>query len=171
MSDPASVPSTPLDPAEPTGDSVPTIPLTPAKPTEKPAFLKLFDLKEFRLEHPQFEKVPDSAIARTAAAMDDRIISDLKFDPENGRFERKTALYLAVCHLLTINYLWPQGQSGRITSAGEGSVNTSFDIVKAQNSFKKDWWTQTPCGAMYWFYIEPYIKGGHHYGIRHYHPW
>jgi hypothetical protein len=91
------------------------------------------------------------------------------YEPSQGIYTRKNLLYLATCHLLSLS-LWSPGQPGRVASATQGSVSTSFDLLKA-NSLVGQWWTQTPCGAQYWVQSAPYRKGGRVYIPRDYHPW
>lgn len=83
--------------------------------------------------------------------------------------ERKMLLYYILCHLTTLQ-LQPDGQSGRVQSATEGSVSVSYDLLKA-NSETAQWWAQTRCGATYWAMTARYRRGGCLYGSSHYHPW
>lgn len=91
------------------------------------------------------------------------------YDPDNGVNTRKQAFYYATCHLCTLA-LWPAGQSGRVASAGQGSVNTSFDLVKA-NKWLADYWLQTPCGASFWAFTASYRRGGRVYITKEHHPY
>lgn len=91
------------------------------------------------------------------------------YDPENKIFLRERLLYLVTCHLLTLDQR-PEGQPGRVTSATQGSVSTSFDLLKA-NTFVGDWWAQTKCGAMYWTMTARFRVGGRFYGGGNFHPW
>lgn len=91
------------------------------------------------------------------------------YDPNNGILTRKRLLYYATCHLLTLS-LNPAGQQGRLASASQGSVSTSFDLIHA-NSTTAQWWLQTPCGAQFWVMSSAYRKGGRVYISKHYHPY
>lgn len=91
------------------------------------------------------------------------------YDPEHGVYTRKNLLYLATCHLLSLG-LWGTGQPGRVASATQGSVSTSFDLIKT-NSLVGQWWLQTPCGSQYWVMSAPYRRGGRLYTVPKYHPW
>ena len=91
------------------------------------------------------------------------------YDPDNGVYLRKNLLYLATCHLLSLS-LWSAGQPGRVASASQGSVSTSFDLIKT-NSLVGQWWLQTPCGSQYWIMSAPYRRGGRFYTTHEYHPW
>lgn len=82
---------------------------------------------------------------------------------------REFVLYAATGHLLLLD-LTPGGAQGRITSASQGSVSTSFDLVKA-NKALADWWLQTPCGARFWMLTGAYRAGGRVYVRKDFHPW
>lgn len=92
------------------------------------------------------------------------------YDPEKGVTTRKDMLYLALCHVLTLSLWGANGQGGRIASASQGSVSTSFDLIKT-NKFSSDWWNQTQCGQMYYKQFQPYAKGGKFYTPDKYHPY
>lgn len=82
--------------------------------------------------------------------------------------ERKVELYYALCHFATL--ATRGSQPGRIASASEGSVSTSFDLIKS-NSQTAQWWNQTPCGSTYWMMTMKYRRGGRLYVSSGYHPW
>lgn len=171
MSDtPESVPSVPLEPATPTGDEVPAIPLTPARPAEPEGPPPLFDLKEWREDYPRFDGLSDRVVMRLEGVAETLCPeSYLPYDPANGVTVRKSAVYLALCHLCTLEQM-PEGQSGQITSAGEGSVNTSFDVLKGQ-SYTVGWWALTKCGKAWWALYGGFRRGGRLYCTGNYHPW
>ena len=91
------------------------------------------------------------------------------YNPDLNINTRAYVLYLALCHLCTL-YTLPPGQPGRIASASEGSVSTSFDLIKA-NSYVAQWWSLTPCGSTYWAFTSAFRLGGRFYGGTEYHPW
>jgi hypothetical protein len=91
------------------------------------------------------------------------------YNPDKGIYTRQNLLYLATCHLITLG-LWPVGQNGRIASASQGSVSTSFDLLKT-NSLVGSWWLQTPCGSQYWIMSSSYRKGGRLYISKDFHPY
>lgn len=136
-----------------------------------------FNIEEFRSMYPQFssDKISDDVLnALYLVAVD--IVGDTDensfapYDPENGIKERKILLYTATCHLATM-HLWPDGQSGRIASASEGSVSTSFDLIKPNGGYTAQYWTQTKCGQLFWLIFQKYTKGGRFYAMKHVHPW
>lgn len=92
------------------------------------------------------------------------------YDPENGITLRKDVLYLMTCHILTLQLWSGTGQSGRIASASQGSISTSFDLLKSSKDIP-NYWYQTPCGQQFWMMTASYRVGGRFYGVRNYHPW
>ena len=81
----------------------------------------VFDYDEFLIMFPHInEAVTEGKLTEaTITATFDSVASWLKaddsslypYDPANGEYTRKTLLYLATCHLLSID-LWGNGQSG-----------------------------------------------------------
>lgn len=92
------------------------------------------------------------------------------YDPEATPpvIERKVLLYYALCHLATLSTRGDQ--PGRVASASEGSVSTSFDLIKSESQTAQ-WWNQTPCGSTYWTITAKYRRGGRIYVSSDYHPW
>lgn len=92
------------------------------------------------------------------------------FDPDATPpvLERKVLLYYALCHMATLSTRGDQ--PGRVASASEGSVSSSFDLIKS-NSQSAQWWNQTPCGSTYWMMTGKYRLGGRLYVSDNYHPW
>lgn len=139
----------------------------------------VFSADEFRGIYSQFsdaETVTDEQLQECFDAAADLIgntdgKSYFKYDPDNGTKTRKRALYAATCHLATLLYLWPaNGQPGRLSSASQGSVSSSFDLLQG-NSTTANWWLQTPCGAMLWMWLKPFLLGGRFYTDHHFHPY
>ena len=95
--------------------------------------------------------------------------SPYPYDPARGVYTRQRLIDYAVCHLLLLQDQ-PANQVGRLSSASEGSVSTSFDLPKA-NSVAGEYWLQTKCGQQVWLLLQPYILGGRIYIQSKYHPW
>lgn len=89
-------------------------------------------------------------------------------DAEPPVIERKVLLYYALCHMATLSARGDQ--PGRVASASEGSVSTSFDLLKTQSTTAQ-WWNQTPCGSTYWTLTAKYRRGGRLYYSSNFHPW
>ena len=133
-------------------------------------------MSDFRAEFPAFAddtKYPDTTITLAynvvVSFFQNTDSSVFPYDPKNGDYTRKRLIDFGVCHLLTLNDQ-PMDQPGRIASASEGSVSTSFDLMKA-NSTVGDWWAQTKCGRLVWVLLAPFIYGGRIYVQSKFHPW
>lgn len=136
----------------------------------------VFSPEVFRTNHPYFSDevtFPDENLVLCFGMAEDLVgnkeNSIVPYDPDNGVLDRERVLDLATCHIATL-LNQPEGQSGRIASASQGSVSTSFDLVKARSA-SGDWWLQTQCGSLYWMLMSRYRVGGRFYGVRPYHPW
>ena len=138
-----------------------------------------FDIEEFRTQFPKFsdetkysdeylEGVFEQAVVIVG---NDDATSLAPYDPPKVLL-RKTLLYLATCHLATLDDN-PDGVPGRVASASQGSVSTSFDLMRSNsNSWASQWWAQTQCGARFWLLTARFRTGGRIYpGPSNYHPW
>lgn len=136
----------------------------------------VFDPEKFRKWYPHFsdeEKYPDELLdAYFLMAVEFVGNDDSSIAPYNPPLTttREVLLYLATCHLATLDDNDLGTPVGRIASASQGSVSTSFDLIKG-NSTSADWWLQTQCGARYWMLTAKYRLGGRFYTNNHYHPW
>lgn len=138
-----------------------------------------FDVEEFRAMFPKFSDETKYTDEYLTGEFDQAVVivgnddatSVAPYDPPKVLL-RKTLLYLATCHLATLADD-PDGVVGRIASASQGSVSTSFDLLKsASNSYASQWWSQTQCGARFWLLTARFRTGGRIYpGDGHYHPW
>ena len=120
-----------------------------------------FSVGVFRSEYPAFvdeTKYPDTMITTA-----------FPYDPPHNYF-RKYLLDRATCHLLYMASL-PVDQVGRVSSASQGSVSTSFDLPKSGNSAAAEFWNRTNCGMQVWLMLAPYRLGGRIYLSNHSHPW
>lgn len=133
-----------------------------------------FDIDAFRSRYPHLADISDATLESCFEEVcaiwgntDER--SKFEYDPEHGKITRRLFLYNATCHLATLQLWEKNGQTGRIASASQGSVSTSFDLLKT-NSFTGNWWCQTPCGTTAWMLLQSLIRGGRFYGFSHNHP-
>lgn len=92
------------------------------------------------------------------------------YDPDNKIYLREILLYLAICHLITLDENQSGSTHGRIASASQGSVSTSFDLWRT-GSFTGDWWSQTPCGQRFWMMSARFRHGPRIAVTNQYHPW
>lgn len=78
---------------------------------------------------------------------------------------RQSLLGLAMAHIAKLNApiggVAPNGSVGRVASAGEGSVNVSFEY---QSSPGSEWWSQTQYGATFWAATARYRQARYHPG-------
>lgn len=95
--------------------------------------------------------------------------SFVPYDPANGVTIRAAILNYVTCHLLALAEL-PNGQAGRVASASQGSVSTSFDLLNGKSGAAQ-WWMQTQCGAMAWQLMSRFRLGGRIHSAPQFHPW
>lgn len=133
----------------------------------------VFDPRKFRLRYPGFsdeEKVPDEVLEMLFDEACEIVDNDddlIPYDPDAKPpvRTREVLLYMIVCHIATMTYLWEPGQAGALTSATEGSVSAGFNVVAdAQNPA---WWTQTQCGATAWMMLKRYLSGVEYVSVDH----
>ena len=124
----------------------------------------VFDADEFRAAYPQFSKLSDeqlgAAFDTACLVLDNSESSPVPYDPDKGVKDRKTLLYMLVCHLATLA-LRGTGAVGVLTSASEGSVSTGFTLPPKLND--AGWYAQTQCGLAYWQAVRGYIVGGRYF--------
>ena len=135
----------------------------------------IFDPAEFLTKYPQFkDKVTDAQLEQAfdvaCLLLDNTDSSLVPYDPDKGIKDRKTLLYMLVCHLVTLGLRGAEGQAGPVASASEGSVSVSFAVPTITGKIA-DWYIQTPCGQAYWNAIARYRLGGHYVAGCKYHPW
>lgn len=122
----------------------------------------VFDPAQFKLAFPEFAAVPDARleVLFTLAEglldnTDASIVTDLK--------TRTSMFYYIVAHMLTLYGTSvvgtpggsPSGVVGRLASATEGTVSSSFEF-NVPASPGAAWWNQTQYGALYWMLMAPY---------------
>lgn len=103
----------------------------------------VFDPDEFKILYPQWGSIDDTVLSlyfRVASLLCD----NTPRSPVKDLCERKTLLYMLVCHIATLK---DRGDSlvGTMTQAAQGSVNMSLQPLTNAN-----WYQSTQCGAMYW---------------------
>ena len=138
-----------------------------------------FDVEEFRAQYPHFSDEETFTDEYLTGKFDQAVVivgnddatSIAPYDPPKVTL-RKTLLYLATCHLAMLDEN-PDGVVGRIASASQGSVSTSFDLLKSSsNSYPEQWWSQSQCGARFWLLTARFRPGGRIYpSPNRYHPW
>ncbi|MDE9557319.1 DUF4054 domain-containing protein [Xenorhabdus bovienii] len=126
-------------------------------------FLKLYPRFAGALTEGQLQQAFDVA----CLLLDNSDNSNIPYEPD-GIQERKTLLYLLVCHIATVTLWGNNNQAGPMSNASEGSVSVSFAVPDVANS---SWLKTTPCGQMYWQATRKYVVGGRYSAVKHYHPW
>lgn len=114
----------------------------------------VFDPQEFLMLYPQFQNVFTPSQLNQFFKVACLLCDNTENSPVADLEERKTLLYMLVCHIAT---LMQRGTAmpGLITSATEGSVS-----VGLQNySNNPNWFSQTQCGSMYWLATAKYRVG------------
>ena len=136
----------------------------------------VFDPTEFRTMFPGFSdetKYTDEYLTNYFNLATNFIPNDdtsfVPYDPAKGVTIRAVLLNYVTCHLLGLADL-PNGQAGRVSSASQGSVSTSFDLLNGKSAAAQ-WWMQTQCGAMAWQLMARYRLGGRIFRLPDYHPW
>ena len=135
-----------------------------------------FSPTEFRSWYPQFtpDKVTDGQLEQAfnvaCLILNNTDASPAPYDPDKGVYDRKTLLYMLVCHLTTLGLRGASGQAGPVASAAEGSVNVSFAVPTITGK-TADWYIQTPCGQAFWTAIRKYMVGGLYVPGCKFHPW
>lgn len=133
-----------------------------------------FDIDSLRSRYPHLSDISDATLE---ACFEDACVmygntdstSLFAYDPDDGVYSRRIFLYAVTCHLATLQQWAANGQPGRVASASQGSVSTSFDLLKT-NRDTADWWYQTPCGSMAWQLLKGKLRGGRVYVFPHRHP-
>lgn len=124
----------------------------------------VFDPEQFRQAFPAFALVPDARLVILFGMVTSTILDNTDASPVIDVGMRTSMLYLLLAHLLV---LFGDGASsgigigggtaplGRLASASEGTVSTSFafDVPASPGSA---WFNQTQYGAAYWMMMAPF---------------
>ena len=123
----------------------------------------VFDYTAFVLGYPELASVSP----QQAQVMFDRaclLIDNTPCSPICDLSIRSTVLNLATAHFVfifaTLNGQPPRSLAppGRLSSASEGSVSTSFEYITAASNTEA-FWNQTEYGAAAWAALLPYRTG------------
>lgn len=114
----------------------------------------VFNAEEFLALYPQFQNVftPEQlGVFFNAACL---LLDNTKNSKVKDLAERKTLLYMLVCHIATLQQRGT-GMVGLLTSATEGKVTVGFQAF----TNNPNWYNQTQCGSMYWLATAKYRVG------------
>ena len=114
----------------------------------------VFDPAEFLAMYPQFQNVYTPEQLGTFFNVACMICDNTENSLVKDLTERKTLLYLLVCHIATLQ---ERGTAivGTITSASKGGVSVSLQPY----TNNPNWYTQTQCGSTYWLLTQKYRTG------------
>lgn len=115
-----------------------------------------FDPEEFKTLYPEFSNTSDGVLENyfNAACL---LLNNTKNSLVTDLNERKTLLYLLVCHIATLKSAGNK-TVGILTGATEGKVSTSFTPLNNAN-----WYQLTQCGNLYWNATAKYRRGIRYY--------
>ena len=114
----------------------------------------VFDPQDFLMLYPQFQNVFNAAQLKQIFKVACMLCNNTENSPITDLEERKTLLYMLVCHIAT---LMQRGTAmpGLITSATEGKVSVGLQAY----TNNPNWYNQTQCGSMYWLATAKYRVG------------
>jgi hypothetical protein len=110
-----------------------------------------FDFTEWLLAYPEFGGITEQS-AKDMFFRTTLFIDNLATSPFCDLTQRKWILYMGTAHMAALFATFgsvvpsPLQPPGRIASAGEGSVNASFDFIAAKTNVQA-FWNQTKYGA------------------------
>lgn len=121
----------------------------------------VFDYAEWALIYPTIAAHTPQPLAEAyfdiaTTICDNSPCAIIPYDPPE-KTTRKTALYLLVAHIATLNGPVQNGSVGRVSSATQGSVSVGLEYNVSKGAA---WFTQTQWGATYWQMVRPYMLGG-----------
>ena len=114
----------------------------------------IFNATEFLALYPQFNNVFTPEQLQQFFNVACMICNNTNNSKVTDLTERKTLLYMLVCHIATLMQRGT-GMVGIISSATEGKVSVGLqNIINNPN-----WYNQTQCGSMYWLATAKYRVG------------
>lgn len=116
----------------------------------------VLDVPAFKVAYPEFDNV-STGIVTNAFALATLYLRNDGTSPVSTTEAQQSLMYLMTAHLLALNTQYagdnpggpanPMNPVGRISSAGEGSVNISTELDLPQSAA---WFAQTRYGFMFW---------------------
>ena len=114
----------------------------------------VFNATEFLALYPQFNNVFTPEQLQQFFNVACMICNNTNNSKVTDLTERKTLLYMLVCHIATLMQRGT-GMVGIISSATEGKVSVGLqNVINNPN-----WYNQTQCGSMYWLATAKYRVG------------
>lgn len=119
----------------------------------------VFDAEEFLALYPQFQNVFTPEQLQVFFNVACLILDNTENSKVKDLLERKTLLYMLVCHIATLQQRGT-GTVGMLTSATEGKVTAGFQAF----TNNPNWYNQTQCGSMFWLATAKYRVGMRYIG-------
>lgn len=111
---------------------------------------------DFIATYPEFTGTPDARLFVMFDIAEQSLLDNSDNSPVMDVAYRTQLFYMLVAHLLTIYKIAPaQGSGnntppGRLSSATEGTVSSSFEYNMPTGSGMMAWYLQTQYGALFW---------------------
>jgi hypothetical protein len=119
-----------------------------------------FDPAAFAAAYPEFASVAQARTTMLFGLAAATILDNTDGSPVMDINLRTQLFYLLVGHLLLVFGSAPTTPDntppGRVASATQGTITTSFEYTMPQGSAMAPWFLQTKYGAMYWTATAPY---------------
>lgn len=112
----------------------------------------LRDYPEFVATASAYPGCPTTCFNRACTILNNSDSSPVPESPRSDMLNMLTAHFISM--FFGVNGQKPHGMVGRISSAGEGSVNAQADMGPVTNS--QAWYMQTQYGATYWMMVKAY---------------
>lgn len=117
-----------------------------------------FDPDAFKVIYPEFTAVPDARLTGLFNLATGSLLDNTDNSPVMDGVVRSSLFDLLVAHLLTLFGTGVAGANddagsnpvGRLSSATEGSVTSSFEYNMPTGSAIASWYLQTGYGALFW---------------------
>lgn len=115
----------------------------------------IFVPADFKLAYPEFTSVADVRCTSMFSIAEQSLLDNTDNSPVMDVDYRTQLFYMLVAHLLLIfGQTAPatanNAPPGRLSSATEGTVSSSFEYQMPQGSAMAAWYIQTKYGAMFW---------------------
>ncbi len=122
----------------------------------------VLDTAKFKTAFPEFATVPDARLT-VLFGLSGALVDNTGTSPITDLDQRESILFYVLAHMLTLYGSGvagavggaPNGVVGRLSSATEGTVSSSFEFNVPQSAGAA-WWNQTQYGALYWMLTAQY---------------
>lgn len=131
----------------------------------------LFVPADFKTFYPEFGATPDARAVSMFTIAEQSLLDNTTGAPVMDENYRTQLFYMLVAHLLTIFGGGGCGSAGtsnappgRLSSATEGTVSTSFEFDIPSGSAMAPWFNQTKYGALFWMATARF-RSAQYYGL------